>query len=187
MQMLQQIRTHRKAQLVIGFVLGILFGFFLQRSGVTHYDTILDQLLLTDFTVVKVMLTAVITGMVGVHAMRSLGWVKLHPKSGSVGKSVVGSLIFGVAFAVLGFCPGTIVGGIAQGALDALFGGLTGILLGSWIFAVIYPKIQKPVLLKGDFGPMTLPQLFKVNAWVVVIPTAVLLTALLVVIELAGL
>lgn len=185
--MIQQIRSHRQAQLAIGFVLGIPFGFFLQRSGVTYYDTILDQLLLTDFTVVKVMLTAVITGMLGVHALRGMGLVTLHPKPGSVGKSVVGSLIFGVAFAVLGFCPGTIVGGIAQGSLDALLGGLTGILLGSWIFAVIYPKIQKPILLKGDFGPMTLPQLLKVNTWVVVIPAAVLLTALLVVIESAGL
>lgn len=185
--MLDQIRAHRKAQLAIGFALGILFGFLLQRSGVTQYDTILDQLLLTDFTVVKVMLTAIITGMLGVHALRSMGLVKLHPKPGSVGKSVIGSLVFGIAFAVLGFCPGTIVGGIAQGALDALFGGLTGILFGSWIFAVIYPRIEKPVLLKGDFGPLTLPQLLKVNAWAVVVPAAILLSALLVAIESAGL
>ncbi len=185
--MLQRIRANRSAQLVIGLIIGIFFGFFLQRSGVTEFDTILNQLLLTDFTVVKVMLTASITGMLGVHAMRSLGWVRLQPKPGSVGKSVVGSLIFGVAFAVLGYCPGTIIGGIAQGALDALIGGLAGVLLGSWIFAVLYPKLQKPVLLKGDFGPLTLPELLKVNAWVVVIPAAILLTAVLFVIERIGL
>ena len=185
--MFKTLYSRKGPQLVIGLIIGILFGFLLQRGGVTHYDVIIGQLLLTDFTVVKVMLTAVITGMLGVHAMRSMGLVKLHPKPGSVGTSVVGSLIFGVAFAVLGFCPGTIVGGIAQGALDALLGGLTGILLGSWVFAVTYPKIQKPILLKGDFGPVTLPQLLRVNAWVVVIPAAILLTALLVVIESAGL
>jgi hypothetical protein len=162
-------------------------SFLLQRSGVTHYDTILNQLLLTDFTVVKVMLTAVIVGMLGVHLMRSLGWVKLQPKPGSVGKSIVGGLIFGVAFAVLGYCPGTIVGGVAQGALDALVGGLIGIIFGSWLFAVYYPKLQKPVLLKGDFGELTLPQLLKVNAWVVVVPAAILLAVLLFVLQSFGL
>ena len=185
--MLQNIRSNKRAQLFVGLGLGIFFGFFLQRSGVTDYDVILNQLLLTDFTVVKVMLTAIITGMLGVHLMRTLGWVRLHPKPGSVGKSVIGSLIFGVAFAVLGYCPGTIIGGVAQGALDALVGGLTGVLLGSWLFAVFYPKLEKPVLLKGDFGEVTLPQLLKVNAWVVVIPAAILLVAVLFVLESAGL
>ena len=185
--MLQKIRSNKKAQLLIGLVLGIFFGLFLQRSGVTNYDVILNQLLLTDFTVVKVMLTAIIVGMLAVHLMRSLGWVRLHPKPGSIGKSIVGGLIFGVAFAVLGYCPGTIVGGIAQGALDALAGGLIGIVFGSWLFAAYYPKLQKPVLLLGDFGEKTLPQLFKVNAWVIVIPAAVLLTGLLFTLESVGL
>ena len=185
--MLQRIRTNKQTQLLVGLALGVFFGFFLQRSGVTNYDVILNQLLLTDFTVVKVMLTAAVVGMVIVHAMRSLGWVRLHPKPGSVGKSIVGGLIFGVAFAVLGYCPGTIVGGIAQGALDALVGGLIGIIFGSWLFAVYYPKLQKPVLLKGDFGEKTLPELLNVNAWVIVIPAAVLLIGLLFALESVGL
>jgi hypothetical protein len=185
--MLQRTWANKRAQLVIGLILGVFFGFFLQRSGVTDYDVILGQLLLTDFTVVKVMLSAIVTGMLGVHAMRSLGWVRLHPKPGSVGKSVVGSLIFGVAFAVLGYCPGTIPGGIGQGALDALVGGLPGILLGSWLFAVFYPMLQRRVLLKGDFGELTIPELLGVNAWVVVLPAAAAIVALLVVLQNAGL
>ena len=180
---LRKLQANKTAQLFIGLGIGIFFGFFLQRSGVTDYDVILNQLLLTDFTVVKVMLTAVVVGMLGVHLMLSLGWVRLQPKPGSVGKSIVGGLIFGVAFAVLGYCPGTIIGGVAQGALDALVGGLIGIVFGSWLFAVFYPKLQKPVLLKGDFGELTLPQLFKVNPWVVVIPAVILITALLVILE----
>jgi hypothetical protein len=184
--MLQSIRSNKRAQILIGLAIGVFFGFFLQRSGVTNYDVILNQLLLTDFTVVKVMLTAVVTGMIGVHIMRSLGWVQLHPKPGSIGTSIVGGLIFGVAFAILGYCPGTIVGGIAQGALDALVGGLIGILIGSWLFAVYYPKLQKPILLKGDFGQVTLPQILKVNAWVVVVPAALLIVGMLWAIESAG-
>jgi hypothetical protein len=185
--MLKVIRSNRGAQLGIGLVIGILFGFLLQRSGVTKYDVILNQLLLTDFTVVKVMLSAIITGMLGVHLFKSLGLARLHPKPGSVGTSVVGGLIFGVAFGILGYCPGTIAGAVGQGSLDAMIGGTMGILVGSGLFATVYSKLQKPILMQGDFGTLTLPELFKVNAWVVAIPVAVLLVVLLALLESAGL
>ena len=66
-------------------------------------------------------------------------------------------------------------------------GGIVGILLGAGIFAAVYPKAQGAILNKGDFGELTLPKLLKVNAWVVVIPAAVLLAALLFWLEKAGL
>lgn len=185
--MLTTLHENKRVQLMLGLVVGILFGFLLQKSGVTTYDVILNQLLLTDFTVVKVMLSAVITGMIGVHALKSLGMVRLHPKPGSVGATVIGGLLFGVGFAALGYCPGTISGAIGQGSLDALVGGTGGIMLGSWLFATFYPKLQKPILSRGDFGELTLPELFKVNAWVVVVPAAILLTVVLVIVERAGL
>ena len=178
---------HKKIQLAIGLAIGVLFGFLLQKGGVTDYDVIIGQLLLTDFTVLKVMLSAVVTGTLGVHLLRSLGLVRLHPKPGSLGTSVAGGLIFGVGFAVLGYCPGTVTGAVGQGFLDALFGGVAGTLLGTGLFAAVYPKLQKPILSKGDFGAVTLPKLLQVNAWVVVVPAAILLTAVLLWMERAGL
>jgi uncharacterized protein len=169
-----------------GLVMGILFGFLLQKGGVTKYDVILGQLLLTDFTVVKIILTAILTGMIGIYGMKSLGWVELSVKSGSWGMNGIGGLIFGVGFALLGYCPGTIAGAIGNGALDALVGGLAGIWIGSGLFAALYPKLRSGILKKGDFGDLTLPKLFKVNDWVVVIPTAALITAVLFWIEMAG-
>jgi hypothetical protein len=178
---------HKKIQLAIGLAIGVLFGFLLQKGGVTDYDVIIGQLLLADFTVLKVMLSAVVTGTLGVHLLRSLGLVRLHPKPGSLGTSVVGGLIFGVGFAVLGYCPGTVAGAVGQGFLDALFGGIAGTLLGAGLFAAVYPKLQKLVLSKGDFGAVTLPELLQVNAWAVVVPVAILLTALLLWMDRAGL
>jgi uncharacterized protein len=169
-----------------GLVMGILFGFLLQKGGVTKYDVILGQLLLTDFTVVKIILTAILTGMIGIYGMKSLGWVELSVKSGSWGMNGIGGLIFGVGFALLGYCPGTIAGAIGNGALDALVGGLAGIWIGSGLFAALYPKLRSGILKKGDFGDLTLPKLFKVNDWVVVIPAAALITAVLFWIEMAG-
>jgi uncharacterized protein len=169
-----------------GLVIGILFGFLLQKGGVTKYDVILGQLLLTDFTVVKIILTAILTGMIGIYAMKSLGWVELSVKSGSWGMNGIGGLIFGVGFALLGYCPGTIAGAIGNGHLDALVGGLAGIWIGSGLFAALYPRLRSGILKIGDFGDLTLPKLFKANDWVVVIPAAVLILAVLLWIEMAG-
>ncbi len=172
--------------LFFGLGFGILFGFLLHKGGATKYDVIVGQLLLTDFTVLKIMLSAVVTGMIGVYLMKSLGWIKLSIKSGSVGMNVIGALIFGVGFAVLGYCPGTIAGAIGNGYLDAIVGGLAGIILGTWIFAVMYPKLKYGILKKGEFGDITFPRLFKVNDWVVVVPAALLIILMLAWIERAG-
>ena len=185
--MFKSLHPKKAVQLVLGLVMGIVFGFLLHKGGVTNYDVIIGQLLLKDFTVVKIMLSAVITGTLGVHLLRSLGMAQLHPKPGSFGASVIGGLIFGVGFATLGYCPGTIAGAVGRGAIDALLGGVVGILVGAGVFAAIYPGTQRVILRKGDFGELTLPQLLKVNPWVVVIPVVIILAGLLLLLEKAGL
>ena len=185
--MLKTLHAKKGFQLTIGLLLGIMFGFLLQKGGVTLYDVILGQLLLTDFTVVKVMLSAVITGMVGIHLMHSAGLVQLHIKPGSFGSTVIGGLIFGAGFAILGYCPGTVAGAVGQGSLDALCGGVAGALVGMGIFAALYPRLNDTILNRGDFGQRTVPELMGVNPWIIVIPTALILTFLLVWMERAGL
>lgn len=181
------MQTKNRSDLLWGLEFGILFGFLLQKGGVTKYQVIIGQLLLTDFTVLKIMLSAVLTGMIGIYAMKTWGWVQLSPKSGSIGRNAIGGLIFGVGFAVLGYCPGTIAGAIGNGSLDAAVGGLAGILIGTALFAVLYPRLIRGILKKGDFGELTLPQWFKVNDWVVVLPAALLIFLLLYWLEASGL
>jgi len=185
--MLNKLHSKKRTQLFIGFLIGIGFGFLLQKGGVTQYNVIMQQLLLEDFTVVKIMLTAVLTGMIGVHLLRSLGFAQLHPKPGSLGASVIGGLVFGIGFGLLGYCPGTVAGAFAQGALDALLGGIVGILIGAGLFAALYPKLEKHILHKGDFGSKTFPELLKVNSWIVVAAASAMIVGLLIWIESAGL
>ena len=180
-------RFKDRSTLLWGLAFGIMFGFLLQKGGATKYDVIIGQLLLTDFTILKIMLSAALAGMIGIYAMKSLGWVQLNPKPGSTGMNIIGGLIFGVGFAVLGYCPGTIAGAIGNGYLDATGGGLAGILIGAGLFAALYPRLSHGILRKGDFGNLTLPQLFKVKDWVVVVPVAVLIFLLLYWLEWAGL
>lgn len=111
---------------------------------------------------------------------------QLHPKPGSVGSTVIGGLIFGVGFGILGYCPGTMVGAVGQGSLDALFGGIVGMLIGAGIFSEMYPKLERGILNKGYFGELTWPQLLKKNHWAVIIPVAIGIAALLFVIENFG-
>lgn len=185
--MLTTLHQQKKLQLFLGLVVGIIFGIFLQKGGVTNYDVILSQLLLKDFTVVKIMLSAVVTGMIGIYLMKSLGLVQLNPKPGSLGTSLIGGLIFGAGFATLGYCPGTIAGAVGNGFLDALVGGLIGIVIGAALFAALYPKLNRSILNWGDFGTITLPELLKVNPWIVIVPLVVLIILLLQWIESAGL
>ena len=178
---------NNKYKLVWGLVFGIIFGFLLHKGGATKYDVIISQLLLTDFTVLKIMLSAVVVGMIGVFLMQHLGWITLRPKAGSVGRNIIGGLIFGVGFALLGFCPGTIAGAIGNGALDALAAGLIGIIVGSGLFAALYPRPKEGILAKGNYGNITLPQVLKVNNWVVILPLSAVIIGLFVLLESAGL
>lgn len=176
-----------KRPLISGLLFGLVFGFLLHKGGVTKYDVILGQLLLYDFTVLKIMLSAVVTGMIGIYGMKSLGLIKLSVKFGSAGQNIIGGLLFGIGFGVLGYCPGTLAGAIGNGYLDALTGGLAGILLGTILFAQLYPGLSRNILQKGSYGDITLPKLFKVNDWVVVIPMSVLIILFLIWIESRGL
>jgi hypothetical protein len=184
---LEAVHSKKGLQLCLGLLIGIIFGFLLQKGGVTKYDVIIGQLLLQDFTVVKIMLSAVVTGMIGVHLLKSLKVARLHLKSGSLGQNVIGGLIFGVGFGILGYCPGTVAGAAGQGALDAIFGGIVGMLIGAGLFAALFPKLQKRILKIGYFGELSLPQLLKVNAWLVIIVVCAAMIVLLFTIEKAGL
>jgi hypothetical protein len=185
--MLKNLHSKKGIQNILGLVFGIIFGIFLQKGGATQYEIIVNQLLLTDFTVVKIMMSAVVTGMIGIHVLKSLGMAEFNPKAGSVGMNVIGGLVFGVAFATLGYCPGTAFGAVGNGYLDALVGGVFGMLVGSSLFAAVYPKINDSILKKGYFGELTFPGLLKMNRWVVVIIFAILIIGILYLLEHFGL
>jgi len=185
--MFSKLHSQKGAQLVLGFLIGLCFGFLLQRGGVTRYEIIMGQLLLTDWTVAKIILTAIITGMVGVYVMRYFGWVTLHKKPGSVGSTVVGGLIFGAGFGLLGYCPGTALGAVGQGSMDALLGGVAGMLLGAAAYAAIYPRLRKRVLPYGDFGDKTLAQSLRIHTGFAVLGACVVIGLFLLLLERAGL
>jgi uncharacterized membrane protein YedE/YeeE len=154
--------------LVLGLITGILFGFFLQKGEVLRYDRQLGALRLKDMTIIKFMLTTVLVAMVGTYLLHDLGLIKLSIKPTTLGGNIIGGLLFGLGWGILGYCPGTSAGALGEGRWDALW-GIAGMLLGGAVFAEAYPFIKKTVLQWGTFGKITLPEIFGINHWLIII------------------
>ncbi|WP_022662029.1 DUF6691 family protein [Paucidesulfovibrio longus] len=154
-------------QLIYGLATGILFGILLQKARVLRYDKQLGALRLKDMTIVKYMLSAILVAMIGIYLLNDLGMIALKIKGTSLGAQILGGLIFGAGWALLGYCPGTSWGALGEGRYDALW-GIFGGWAGSALYAEVYPTMQQSVLPLGDYGKLTLPALFGVNHWVVI-------------------
>ncbi|WP_418316980.1 YeeE/YedE thiosulfate transporter family protein [Piscinibacter sakaiensis] len=151
-------------KLLLGLVSGVVFGFLLHKGRVARFDVIVAQLLLKDWTVVKIMATAVAVGAVGVHLLVAAGIATLHVKPALLGGLIVGGLLFGLGLALYGYCPGTGVAASGAGHRDAAV-GVAGMLSGALLFVLGYP-LWKPVIESvADWGELTLPEASSSSTW----------------------
>jgi uncharacterized protein len=150
--------------LIYGLGTGVLFGFLLQKARVIRYDKQLGALRLMDMTIVKFMLSSVLIGMVGVYLLHDLGLIKLSIKATILGGNIIGGLLFGLGWGLIGYCPGTSMGALGEGRWDAIW-GIFGMLAGAALFAESFPFMKQTVLTWGNFGKLTIPQLLGINHW----------------------
>lgn len=162
-------------QLLAGVVFGLAFGFLLQKGGVGKFNILIGQLLLQDWTVAKVMLTAILVGMIGVFTLHHFARVNLHIKPTRLGSNIIGGLLFGAGFALMGYCPGTAAAALGQGSWDVLF-GMAGLIAGSWIFAEFSAFLKRTLEKWGDLGKVLLPDCVHVPRGVFVVLFGLLLT-----------
>jgi uncharacterized membrane protein YedE/YeeE len=165
--------------LIAAVLIGVAFGWCLERAGMGSARKLAGQFYLTDLTVFKVMLSAIVTAMLGAFWLGRLGLLDLSrvyvPETFLV-PQLVGGLVFGVGFAIGGLCPGTSCVAAATGRGDGamLLGGMfTGVLLTGLAFQPLqhfYTSTSR--------GTFTLPQMLRVPYGVAV--------ALVVCIALAG-
>lgn len=169
--------------LALGALTGLVFGFLLQKGGVTRFDVIVRQFLLQDFTMLKIMLSAVVVGGLGVYGMRAAGLdVALHVKDAALLGNVVGGLLFGVGMAVLGYCPGTGVAAIGDGSRHAI-PGVLGMLFGAAVYAEVYPVMKTSLLSSGDLGKVTFADTLGIGPFALAVVTSVVLVGVLFVLE----
>jgi hypothetical protein len=148
--------------LVLAVVFGAIFGFLLHRGRVSDYDTIVRQFLFKDFTVLKIMLTAIIVGGVGVFLLVQMGYAKFAVKPADLLAISLGAAIFGVGMVILGYCPGTALAAMGAGSLHAVVGVL-GMIVGGMLYAWSFGWVKANILPVGAMGKVQLPAVLGVD------------------------
>ena len=168
--------------LVLAVLFGAAFGFLLHRGRVSDYNTIIGQFLLKDFTVLKIMLTAIVVGGIGVFTLVQLGYAQFHIKPADLLAISLGAALFGVGMVLYGYCPGTALAAIGGGSLHALIGA-AGMLAGGILYALSFDWVKANILPVGAMGKVQLPALLGVNAPVIFAVLAIAAVAFFAVLE----
>ncbi|MBD3274135.1 MAG: YeeE/YedE family protein [Candidatus Marinimicrobia bacterium] len=157
-------------EFIWSLILGMGFGISLQKTQLTKYSTIVNVFRFKDLTVIKFMLTVLITAMPLIFFMRDAGMVSLANVNPTYfAGNFFGGMIFGVGMAAAGFCPGTVAGGIGQGSLDYLIPGGLGFMVGAYLFGDTYTTVFTKLSSIGNIGQVTIPTWLNVNHWLVII------------------
>ena len=152
-----------------GLISGVLFGYVLESAGFASPRKLTAQFRFTDWSVFKVMFTAIIVAGIGLYGAIALG---LMPANGVFIPTnyfwamLAGGALVGAGMAVGGYCPGTSAVGLASGRLDGLF-FMIGMVLGTGLFAGVFDWIKGFYFAAKGPDAQTLGQLFGVSNWVV--------------------
>ena len=144
--------------LAIASLLGVGFGFCLERAGFGSARKLTAVFYLYDMAVVKVMFTAIVTAMVGLFVLSAIGLLdlkELYLEPTNLVAQALGGLVFGAGFIVGGYCPGTSIAALATGRKDGLAFAL-GMLAGVYAYAELTPGIDAWIKATAQ-GEMTLP------------------------------
>ena len=162
-------------KLIIGLLIGMGIGAVMQLGGASSYRKIMGSLLLKDLHVIKLILVTIAVSTVGIYALDLVDLAHMSIKPTYVLGIVIAGLIFGVGFAISGYCPGTCIVASAEGKTDAVF-TLLGGLAGAALYALVYP-LMKPLIGLTNYGEITLASVFNVTngIWIAIPFSAILL------------
>jgi hypothetical protein len=166
--------------ILTGLLMGVVFGFALEKSRVFEPGIIVGQMQLRNFIMLKVFLTAVATGALVLAVLNGFGFVKLQPKAALYAADIVGGLVLGAGIALAGACPGTTLAQIGVGYRDAWF-TLAGGLLGAVVFSYAQPWLDKALI--GTGPKLIFTDLLSIPYWQGAIALAAAIIAILFVME----
>ena len=145
--------------LTVASAIGFAFGFAIERAGLGSARKLTGQFLLTDFTVFKVMFTAILTAMLGTFWLGRLGVIDvafLYVPDTYLVPQAIGGVIFGAGFALAGLCPGTSCVAAATGRGDGM-AAAGGLFAGVLLTGLFFDPLQD-LYSAGAHGAWTLPQ-----------------------------
>jgi uncharacterized membrane protein YedE/YeeE len=155
--------------LIIAFIIGIAFGFALERGGFGNARILAAQFYFSNMRVLKVMFTAILTAMLGIYFLSVIGFMDLslvYVSETYILPQVLGGLILGFGFIIGGYCPGTSLVSAATGRLDG-FMFVFGVIAGIFVFGEMFPLVEN-FYYSTNMGSLTLPQYFNLPYGLVV-------------------
>lgn len=146
-------------------LVGVAMGVLIQRVRASSPGMILANLRLENLSIIKFMATTIGVGMILVYALDLVAPQLLHfdVKPAYVIGVALGGLVFGVGFALGGYCPGTCVVGVGEGRRDAIVAVVGGVA-GALVFTLLYNVLLEPVIKPMDLGKVRLQDYVHVPA-----------------------
>ena len=168
------------APLLIGFAFGVL----LQKGGLTQYRKVAGVFTFSELTVLKFLLSALVTGAVAVRALSAAGIGEIVPVTNTyLLGNAVGGLLHGFGMALLGFCPGTVLAGAAEGRLDNLAFGIPGLFCGALAFGWAWPAFFPVLSRVGALGRVTFGEVLHASPALLVLVFALMVAIVFYLIE----
>jgi uncharacterized membrane protein YedE/YeeE len=166
----------RTVGLAVAVLVGIAFGFVLERSGFGRAQKLVGQFYGYDMTVLKVMFTGIVTAMLGAAVLNAVGVLDLEAVQFNyptfLWPMIIGGFVLGAGFVISGYCPGTSFVATASGKLDGL-ATVLGVIAGSLVYAEVEPKL-------GGFQNTGKLGVFTLSKWLHLSPlTVAVLVALM--------
>jgi uncharacterized membrane protein YedE/YeeE len=154
--------------LQLAVLTGFFFGFVLERAGFGNVRKLTAIFYLRDFSVLKVMFTAIVVCMLGLLYFSVFGWLDLgrvYLLPTYIWPQIVGGLVLGIGFVMGGYCPTTSIVAMVSGKLDGLI-FIVGMMFGSFIFAEIFQFLEN-FYSAGDMGAVRVSDVLKLNSGIV--------------------
>lgn len=130
--------------LAAAVVIGVAFGFVLERAGFGRAQVLVAQFYGTRMTVYRAMFTAVVVAGIGTSLLSAAGVLDLKAVTINyptyLWPMIVGGLLVGAGFVISGYCPGTSVVAAASGKLDGAV-TILGVVLGTVAYAELQPAL----------------------------------------------
>jgi hypothetical protein len=165
--------------IVSGLLVGVLFGFALQRGRFCMNSAFRDIILGKDFTLFKALSVAILVEMIGFSILAFAGTVTLAPKPLMWGANIVGGLIFGFGMVLAGGCASGITyrtGEGMMGALMAVLGfGLSAMMGATGVLNPILKSLQNTKIMTADDKPLTLANMVGVDLKVAMLALAIVI------------
>lgn len=165
------------AQLFLGLLSGIAFGFIIQRVGATDPDKMARAHLMRDPDIPRFMLAAVALSAIGFFGLQAVGVGRTMILPTSILATGLAAAIFGVGWGMCGYCPGTTWAAVGEGRLDAVF-ALLGGMLGAATFAQFHELLIPLLYDPTNVGSITVTTLVGNNLAALMLVLVILVLAI---------